>query len=87
MKESPEESAFKRDSMNQVLTDLLGELFCTFLTLHGCSCALLYVYNAPLRGVKRRGRFHSPPLIKHLISCPLDLQRKFCCVPPFCTVN
>lgn len=27
------ESAFKRDSMNQILTDFLTECFCAFLTL------------------------------------------------------
>jgi len=33
MKEGTVESAFKRDSMNQILTDLLTKWVCAFLTL------------------------------------------------------
>lgn len=43
MKEGIVESAFKRDSMNQILTYLLTEWFCAFLTLCTAAAVICYV--------------------------------------------
>lgn len=82
------ESVFKRDSMNQILTDLLSEQCCAFLTLCMTAAVLCCVWITHCTAGRNNGDGQvSQSSIKLLVLLPLDLQKKFCYVPTFYTIN